>query len=127
MTKTRRKKKWTKVEVYSMPKGIISEVRINNKKLHRKDIMGKEIREILNSLYQDANAMAMFDPTIANFTITQAKAALCKVVVEAVPKWTPAHTYGSENAHDYRMWDNGFKQCESNTKATIKKLFGVEK
>ena len=31
-----------------------------------------KLREILNSLYQDANAMTMFDATIANFSIRQA-------------------------------------------------------
>lgn len=32
----------------------------------------QKLRNILNNLYQDANAMESFDPTIANFTINNA-------------------------------------------------------
>ena len=40
----------------------------------------KEIRDIFNSVYQDANAMTMFDATIANFTVSNAMLSTKKIV-----------------------------------------------
>ena len=46
----------------------------------------KKIKEILNNLYQDGNAMTMFDATIANFSVNQAitliKARIREVMIE---------------------------------------------
>ncbi len=36
--------------------------------------------------------------------------------------WEPAHTYASENADDYRMWDNGYKAAIRDLKALKKSL-----
>ena len=40
----------------------------------------KKIRDIFNSVYQDANAMTMFDATIANFTVSNAMLSIKKIV-----------------------------------------------
>ena len=40
--------------------------------IDRKKLDGLELKNILNNLYQDANAMTMFDATIANFTVRKA-------------------------------------------------------
>lgn len=46
----------------------------------------KQVREQLNNLYQDANAMVSFDPTIANFKISSHLKLIMKAFRECLPE-----------------------------------------
>ena len=72
------------------------------------------LEEKINDILEEARNDD-YERTKYPWKIEYGEKSVSQVILEAVkesmPKCKPVHTYASENADEYRAYDNGFKDC----------------